>query len=734
MDKFADIQEILKAHSILLKNKPFFEQDKIDIIESNESRDIKACPGSGKTTTLLAKLIILANRMPLENNQGICVLTHTNVSIDEIKSKLGNKADILFKYPNHFGTIQSFVDKFLAVPALKKYYGIGVRRIDSDIATSVLLSEFFSLDIFKDKLHNYLYGKFCNTLCEIKNTEINQWSKTSNNSSLKDELISFEILNIRNKKIFLNMHNSNWRNLKLRIKDTVIRTIIYEKKKTINESIEIRKKELIPTLSLDFTNEEIRDDNFHFKTTTDSGKSFVQIKEAVFKKGLLSYNDAYTLASRYYNDNQESLQKAFSSRFKYLFIDEMQDTDKQQLDIIDNLFDCEKTIVQRFGDHHQAIYNIISPNEVWTPKNSLPINNSKRFGENIAKVLRSICIEDNHSLVANPDVESLNPILIVFEKQEEVLPKFCELLKTKKIGGKTIWEIAEEEKKKDPVKRNNVKAVGWVGDSGNEERKESSLTIKSYLKEFNKQVRKKEKVNYDSLKSFLQKQDKAKVKDYSDKIIEALLHILSSANIKNTKGKTDRDYTKTSFLEEYANRSEDELNFFRSQMVRWVKKIHNSKAFDDAVTEEIKGYIKTKFYPLFNVDINNQYVNQFIDNEVSIEITEDEIKKNNVFEKDGIQVEVGTIHSVKGETHIATLYLETSYHEKHESERIFAQMKGNSFIPSENIKDTYIKETLKMAYVGMSRPKHLLCFAIHKSRFDKSLNIENGGAWEVEII
>ena len=78
--------------------------------------------------------------MPLENNQGICVLTNTNVSIDEIKSKLGNKADILFKYPNHFGTIQSFVDKFLAIPALKKYYGIGARRIYSEIANKVLLS------------------------------------------------------------------------------------------------------------------------------------------------------------------------------------------------------------------------------------------------------------------------------------------------------------------------------------------------------------------------------------------------------------------------------------------------------------------------------------------------------------------------------------------------------------------------------------------------------------------
>lgn len=40
-------------------------------------------------------------------------MTHTNVAIDERKAKLGSKANVLFSYPNHFGTLQSFVDKLL---------------------------------------------------------------------------------------------------------------------------------------------------------------------------------------------------------------------------------------------------------------------------------------------------------------------------------------------------------------------------------------------------------------------------------------------------------------------------------------------------------------------------------------------------------------------------------------------------------------------------------------------
>lgn len=93
---FANEREIKYAHDILLGELPDFDEEKINIIKCNESKDIKACPGSGKTTTLLAKLVILAKRMPLSNGKGICVLTHTNVAIDEIKSKLNSQAEVLF--------------------------------------------------------------------------------------------------------------------------------------------------------------------------------------------------------------------------------------------------------------------------------------------------------------------------------------------------------------------------------------------------------------------------------------------------------------------------------------------------------------------------------------------------------------------------------------------------------------------------------------------------------------
>ena len=42
---------------------------------------------------LLAKLKLLADRMPLENGAGVCVLSHTNVAVDEIRNRLSEYAD-----------------------------------------------------------------------------------------------------------------------------------------------------------------------------------------------------------------------------------------------------------------------------------------------------------------------------------------------------------------------------------------------------------------------------------------------------------------------------------------------------------------------------------------------------------------------------------------------------------------------------------------------------------------
>jgi len=85
----------------------------------NGSRDFNAVPGSGKTSLLAAKLLLLAKKWP-HSHKGICILSHTNVAREEITRRLAKSVEgsRLLAYPHFIGTIHGFVNQFLAMAAL----------------------------------------------------------------------------------------------------------------------------------------------------------------------------------------------------------------------------------------------------------------------------------------------------------------------------------------------------------------------------------------------------------------------------------------------------------------------------------------------------------------------------------------------------------------------------------------------------------------------------------------
>lgn len=116
MELIADFTPIEK---LLLPDGCCFENDARNVINSWDSNDILACPGSGKTTVLIAKLKLIADKLPLKDGRGVCVLSHTNVAVNELKGKLGKSAERLLSYPNFVGTIQTFVDQYIAWSIVK---------------------------------------------------------------------------------------------------------------------------------------------------------------------------------------------------------------------------------------------------------------------------------------------------------------------------------------------------------------------------------------------------------------------------------------------------------------------------------------------------------------------------------------------------------------------------------------------------------------------------------------
>jgi DNA helicase-2/ATP-dependent DNA helicase PcrA len=111
----------------------------------------------------------------------------------------------------------------------------------------------------------------------------------------------------------------------------------------------------------------------------------------------------------------------------------------------------------------------------------------------------------------------------------------------------------------------------------------------------------------------------------------------------------------------------------------------------------------------------------------------------NHYKEDGLEIEITSVHAVKGQTHCATLYLE-SYFQKdgnganaksYESQRLKDQFLGTQI--QSKVGDR-VKQSAKMAYVGFSRPTDLLCIAIHQDRFNALQNTLSTDIWEIKTV
>jgi hypothetical protein len=115
---------------------------------------------------------------------------------------------------------------------------------------------------------------------------------------------------------------------------------------------------------------------------------------------------------------------------------------------------------------------------------------------------------------------------------------------------------------------------------------------------------------------------------------------------------------------------------------------------------------------------------------------------DNVFrypqENPKLRIRVGSIHSVKGETHTATLVLDTFYRNHHLATLkpwLLQQKSGKGTEKPTNL------SRLKQHYVAMTRPSHLLCLAMREDAFSteeltdlKNIRWRVGRVTEAEVI
>jgi len=646
-------KDISRVEKIFFGDNGTFEDDKNErynfISCIDRSIDVEACPGSGKTTSLLAKLYLLSEKMPFEDGKGVCVLTHTNVGINEIKNNLGHRAEKLFQYPNFFGTIQSFIDKFLAIPYYSNKNHKRIAVIDSDRAFNRLLTS-FAEGVSRDDLK--MVKEFLHA----------------------NEDIAFRL---------------TYKQVEEQVYDLV--------KGVDGKKIEPQKPQRIKGKNAGWSNEEkIRVYN-----------SLNKLKASILKSGVLSYDDAYFYAKEYLLAYPE-IKNAFSSRFSHVFVDEMQDTYSHQDSIIKLLFD-DNVIIQRIGDGNQAILNDNDGISAWEGSERMSITESRRFSQPIANILKTVALKSNLDLKGLNEFDIPTYIIKYKNKEEnQVLEKFASLLPK--------HDLAENKHYKYPVK-----AVGWVG------KDKDGLTIKSYFPSFNKKILNKNP-SFKSLRAAITFSNVSEPKEFFNTVIDCLVEILRRSEMRNSTNKGARYYSRTSLLNFLKQRFPEEFIVLSTNISAWA-----SQSFSgENPAEEIKIFIKDIFFPALNIALKD-YSLKFIDSNEVEDISAQTLQLKNIFYSSvehlsHVPIEVATVHSVKGETHRATLYLETSFH-KSCGEYLIQQLTGTPYIKT---KGASRKEMcLKVAHVGMSRPTHLLCVALNETVVEESRKQLEDNGWVI---
>ena len=615
-----------------------FNDNRVNIIKNLESLDIQAFPGSGKTTTLIAKLAILARKWPY-NNSGICVLSHTNVAREEIEERLGN-TDIgkkLLAYPHFIGTFHSFFDTFVALPWLRSK-GFCMNMIDSDL---VRKSRWYMLPRgtrqFLEKNH--------------KDTHICCYSGDIG-------LIDWDKLCETHQKI------------------------------------------------LDVIQKSQSDGNFTF--------------------------DEMLLYAKKALGECDSLPVGLQIRFPIIFIDEAQDTNSLQWELIHKAFPdaSDMTIRQGFGDCNQAIYNYVNE-AVEQPEFPRPfpliLSESKRFDDKIAHLANTVAISADQMKGTENEFSERGSChtLYLFSKDKagQVIEEFAQLL---------LDTFSDEELLKN--KKQGCHVIGMVHLKKDEtSEKQFPKGIYDYWPKYESKRTSKSQ-NPDSLIDYFrigrfEFENNGEYCTQIEWIAKGIRRLINTTKGQNLLSATNNPFL--TIIKQYPEEKQMEIrkDFYKlssadiSKEEDWQSTVNIFedilKGFDLTLNEKAKEFIAWTNDNDFNCRIQDA-VPQAMPNHYVFQDKKSERC---------VDLEFGSIHSVKGRTHLATLVLET-YSKAHNMKAILKYLCDK---PSKEVGANHSR--LKCQYVAMTRAKALLCLAIPKDFVDdKTQKLLQSMGWTLKVI
>lgn len=606
-------------------------------LKSLMTLDVSACPGSGKTTLVVAKLAILARKWK-NNTRGVCVLSHTNVAREEIEHRLGS-TDVgqrLLGYPHFIGTIHGFVNRFLAIPWLLSS-GYRVVAIDNDLTTRARRRHLGEKDYHR--LNGYLEKKFK----------------------------SFDSLRIG----------------------------------TANFAA------------------PLADGAFPDGPHTDMYKLAVSALRHAAEQGYFCYDEIFVLGEALLAQ-QPALPAILQNRFPFILVDEMQDTSEQQNSFLRRIFprDSQAVCVQRVGDPNQAIFEGgIQPVVDAFPDATrcVSLADSFRFDSSIAALatpfarvpvqptglngVRTMAVPGQglpHTIFVFPD-NNVSAVLDAFG--HHVLATLPPSL----IGTSAVTAIGAVHKpftEVNPDHKHYPKTVAhyWAGyRPGAGRQAYRPQTLAEYI-----------------LAAQALAKSGGPVHQCVDSVAFGVAHLGNLlAGTTHLKSRTRQHLQ----IEQRLIGADEARSVYRNILTRFVI---NREPLTRILWAALCPSLRSLGAALAGGDANSPAANDFLAWREAgyLQQPVDQIQMQAAAPNSyryshagaSVDIRLSSIHVAKGQTHLATLVLET-YHQSHFLHSLMPWLLGKHQNGAKCASDTAVQRLLQV-YVAMTRPTHLLCLAL----------------------
>lgn len=449
---------------------------------------------------------------------------------------------------------------------------------------------------------------------------------------------------------------------------------------------------------------------------TETYQAFVAACLATTAEGYFCYDDMMIWAAQALDCNPD-LRFAVRRRFPVLFLDEVQDNDDVQSAILHRLFmENDRPVVrQRFGDMNQAIYRSASATDVNgangdafpNPAISISLANSHRFGTQIATLADGLALSPPGliGLRQHPEAEEgKQAAILLFGTQQAtvVLPAFAHLLTTRFSPAEcadgvfaAVGAIHRDTNRSD---RPNCVAHYWEGYDHELARTEGQpATLIGCLR-----------------RGVRDAAGTGDVRPIAEKAADAVLRLATILNPSVRHPKLANRFRQLGRL-----LAHDATTLQRFHLLCW-KVAAGGLPTNAEVWQKWKKPITdiaTALLPGAAAESANDFMAWEAERGGGVGLA----MPGNIFSypsmQPAVQIKVGSIHSVKGETHLATLVFDTHYKGSHFT-RIKAWLIGARSGLNDNKPE--LRKALKQHYVAMTRPSHLLCLAIRSDTFSEA--------------